>query len=283
MKWAVLGHAGMLGQDLMSALSSREVTGFDRAEFDITDIDSVKSILSGFDVVVNCAAWTAVDDAEVNEAAALAINGDGPRNVAKVCNEIGAKLVQISTDYVFSGDATTPYAENSEVGPKSAYGRTKLAGEVAVRNHLPNDHYIVRTAWLYGEHGPNFIKTMINLEKTKETISVVNDQVGQPTWTKDLASKLINLVDSEAPAGTYHATSSDQTTWFGLTQRIFELIGADPNRVLPTTTEAFPRPAPRPAYSVLGHGNWRSVGMNPIRSWDEALVAAFNDGAFRAS
>ena len=283
MKWAVLGHAGMLGQDLMSALSSREVTGFDRAEFDITEIDSVKSILSGFDVVVNCAAWTAVDDAEVNEAAALAINGEGPKNVAKVCNEIGAKLVQISTDYVFSGDATTPYAENSEVGPKSAYGRTKLAGEVAVRNNLPNDHYIVRTAWLYGEHGPNFIKTMINLEKTKETISVVNDQFGQPTWTKDLASQVITLVDSEAPAGTYHATSSGQTTWFGLTQKIFELIGADPNRVLPTTTEAFPRPAPRPAYSVLGHGSWKAVGMNPIRVWDEALIAAFNDGAFRAS
>ena len=283
MKWAVLGHAGMLGQDLMSALSSREVTGFDRAEFDITDIDSVKSIISGFDLVVNCAAWTAVDDAEVNEAAALAINGDGPNNVAKVCNEIGAKLVQISTDYVFSGDATTPYAENSDVGPKSAYGRTKLAGEVAVRDYLPSDHYIVRTAWLYGEHGPNFIKTMINLEKTKETISVVNDQVGQPTWTKDLASQVITLVDSEAPAGTYHATSSGQTTWFGLTQKIFELIGADPNRVLPTTTEAFPRPAPRPAYSVLGHGSWNVVGMNPIRVWDEALIAAFNDGAFRAS
>jgi dTDP-4-dehydrorhamnose reductase len=283
MKWAVLGHVGMLGQELMSALSSREVTGFDRAEFDITDIDSVKSILSGFDVVVNCAAWTAVDDAEVNEAAALAINGDGPRNVAKVCNEIGAKLVQISTDYVFSGDATTPYAENSEVGPKSAYGRTKLAGEVAVRDYLPNGHYIVRTAWLYGEHGPNFIKTMINLEKSKDTISVVNDQIGQPTWTKDLASQVINLVDSEVPAGTYHATSSGQTTWFGLTQTIFELIGADPNRVLPTTTEAFPRPAPRPAYSVLGHENWRAVGMNPIRAWDEALIAAFSDGAFRAS
>ena len=283
MKWAVLGHAGMLGQDLMSALSSREVTGFDRAEFDITDIDSVKSILSGFDVVVNCAAWTAVDDAEVNEAAALAINGDGPRNVAKVCNEIGAKLVQISTDYVFSGDATTPYAENSEVGPKSAYGRTKLAGEVAVRDYLPNGHYIVRTAWLYGEHGPNFIKSMINLEKSKDSISVVNDQIGQPTWTKDLASQVINLVDSEVPAGTYHATSSGQTTWFGLTQTIFDLIGADPNRVLPTTTEAFPRPAPRPAYSVLGHENWRAVGMNPIRAWDEALIAAFSDGAFRAS
>jgi dTDP-4-dehydrorhamnose reductase len=124
---------------------------------------------------------------------------------------------------------------------------------------------------------------MINLEKSKETISVVNDQVGQPTWTNDLASQVITLVDSEVPAGTYHATSSGQTTWFGLTQTIFELIGADPNRVLPTTTEAFPRPAPRPAYSVLGHENWRAVGMNPIRAWDEALIAAFSDGAFRAS
>ena len=283
MNWAVLGHAGMLGQDFMSALAPQQVTGFDRAEFDITNIDSVKSILSGFDVVVNCAAWTAVDEAEEKEAAALAINGDGPKNVAKVCNEIGAKLVHISTDYVFSGDATTPYAETAEVGPKSAYGRTKLAGEVAVCDYLPNDYYIVRTAWLYGEYGPNFIKTMINLEKSKDTISVVNDQVGQPTWTKDLASQVITLVDSEAPAGTYHATSSGQTTWFGLTQRIFELIGADPNRVLPTTTEAFPRPAPRPAYSVLGHGSWKAVGMNPIRVWDEALIAAFNDGAFRAS
>ena len=280
MKWAVLGHAGMLGQDFMSALAPQQVSGFDRAEFDITSIDSVKSILSGFDVVVNCAAWTAVDEAEEKEAAALAINGDGPKNVAKVCNEIGAKLVQISTDYVFSGDATTPYAENSEVGPKSAYGRTKLAGEVAVRDYLPNGHYIVRTAWLYGEHGPNFIKTMINLEKSKETISVVNDQVGQPTWTKDLVSQIIAMVDTKVPAGTYHGTSSGQTSWFGLTQRIYELIEANPNRVLPTTTDAFPRPAPRPAYSVLGHAKWTAVGMSPIRNWDEALNDAFETGAF---
>ena len=283
MNWAVLGHAGMLGQDFMSALAPQQVTGFDRAEFDITNIDSVKSVLTGFNVVVNCAAWTAVDDAEINEGAALAINGDGPRNVAKVCNEIGAKLVQISTDYVFSGDATTPYAETAEVGPKSAYGRTKLAGEFAVRDNLPNDHYVVRTAWLYGEHGPNFVKTMINLEKTKDTISVVNDQIGQPTWTKDLVTQVITMISTEVPSGTYHATSSGQTSWFGLTQRIFEMIGADPNRVLPTTTESFPRPAPRPAFSVLGHDKWKSVGMNPIRAWDEALAAALEDGVSSAS
>lgn len=283
MKWAVLGHAGMLGQDFMAALASRDVTGFDRAEFDITVLDSVRSVLTDFDVVVNCAAWTAVDDAEEKEPAALAINGEAPKNVAIVCKEIGAKLVHISTDYVFSGDATSPYAEDALMGPKSAYGRTKLAGEIAIRETLPLDHYIVRTAWLYGEHGPNFIKTMLNLEKVKETISVVDDQIGQPTWTKDLVSQVIAMVDAKVPAGTYHGTSSGQTSWFGLTQRIYELIEANPNRVLPTTTDAFPRPAPRPAYSVLGHAKWTAVGMSPIRNWDEALVAAFADGAFSAS
>jgi dTDP-4-dehydrorhamnose reductase len=283
MKWAVLGHAGMLGQDLMLGLSDRDVLGFDRAEFDITNIESVRSILSDFDVVVNCAAWTAVDDAEVNEAAALAINGTGPANVAQVCSEIGAKLVHISTDYVFSGDADVPYAENEITQPKSAYGRTKLAGENAVREFLPKEHYIVRTAWLYGKYGPNFIKTMINLEKTKDAISVVADQIGQPTWTKDLVAQIISMIDAEIPSGTYHATSSGQTSWFGLTQRIFQLLGTDPNRVLPTDSAAFPRPAPRPAYSVLGHEKWAQVGLNPIRDWNDALTAAFAEGAFRAS
>ena len=283
MKWAVLGHAGMLGQDLMLGLSNRDAHGFDRAEFDITDLESVRSVLSSFDVVVNCAAWTAVDDAEVNEAAAMAINGTGPANVARICAELGSKLVHISTDYVFSGDAEIPYSETDITKPKSAYGRTKLAGELAVRENLPNDHYIVRTAWLYGEYGPNFIKTMINLEKIKDSISVVDDQIGQPTWTKDLATQIISMIDANAPSGTYHATSSGQTSWFGLTQRIFELLGADPERVLPTDTAAFPRPAPRPAYSVLGHENWSQVGLNPIRNWNEALTAAFAEGAFHAS
>ena len=283
MKWAVLGHAGMLGQDLMLGLSNRDVSGFDRSEFDITDLESVRNILLGFDVVVNCAAWTAVDDAEVNEADAFAINGTGPANVARVCAELGSKLVQISTDYVFSGDAKVPYAENEITEPKSAYGRTKLAGELAVRKNLPTNHYIVRTAWLYGLHGPNFVKTMINLEKTKDSISVVEDQIGQPTWTKDLSAQIISMIDSKAPSGTYHATSTGQTSWFGLTQRIFELLGADPKRVLPTDTAAFLRPAPRPAYSVLGHENWAKVGLNPIRNWNEALTSAFAEGAFDAS
>ena len=282
MNWAVLGNAGMLGQDFMAVLSSQEVSGFDRTEFDITNAESVNSILSGFDFVVNCAAWTAVDDAEANESAALAINGTGPKNVAEACRRTGAKLIHISTDYVFSGNATSPYAEDSLVGPKSAYGRTKLAGEIAVRETLPNDHYLVRTAWLYGEHGPNFVKTMIDLEQSKETISVVGDQVGQPTWTKDLVTQIISMVDRKVPAGTYHGTSSGQTSWFGLTQRIYELIGADPKRVLPTTSDAFPRPAPRPLYSVLGHDKWAKVGMSSIRNWEESLKAAFEESNLNA-
>lgn len=275
MKWAVLGHAGMLGQDFMSALESRDVCGFDRAEFDITNAESVNSIISGFDVVVNCAAWTAVDEAEEKERAALAINGNGPKNVAEACKQTGAKLIHISTDYVFSGDATTPYAEDSPVSPKSAYGRTKLAGEIAVRKTLPNEYYLVRTAWLYGEHGPNFVKTMLSLEKTRETVSVVADQLGQPTWTKDLVDQIISMVDQKVPSGIYHGTSSGQTSWFGLAQKIYELIGANPSRVLPTTTDAYPRLAPRPAYSVLGHNKWSKNGLSPIRNWEKALSDYF--------
>jgi dTDP-4-dehydrorhamnose reductase len=268
----------MLGQEFMKALPDAQ--GFDRAEFDITEIDSVRNVIKDFDVVVNCAAWTAVDDAEEKEFAALAINGLGPRNVAIVCREIGAQMVQISTDYVFPGDAVSPYDESAPTGPKSAYGRTKLAGEIAVAEELPEAHYIVRTAWLYGEFGPNFVKTMQTLEKTKETISVVDDQFGQPTWTKDLVSQIKLMVEGELPAGTYHGTSSGQTNWLGFAKRIFELVGADPTRVLSTTTESFPRPAPRPAFSVLGHSKWNSVNLQPIRNWDDALVAAFDSGAF---
>ena len=273
----------MLGQDFMSALASEDVTGLDRAEFDITDLESTKSVLSGFDLVINCAAWTAVDDAETKEEAALAINGEGPRNVATVCAESGAWLVQISTDYVFPGDAKSPYSEDAETGPKSAYGRTKLAGEIAVRELLPSSHYIVRTAWLYGANGPNFVKTMQSLEQTKETVSVVSDQFGQPTWTMDLVNQILEMIEKKVPAGTYHGTSSGETSWFGFAQKIFEEVGADSSRVLPTDTASFPRPAPRPAYSVLAHDKWGQVGMKPIRNWDAALSSAFEKGAFIAS
>lgn len=178
-------------------------------------------------------------------------------------------MVQISTDYVFDGTASVPYAEDSPVRPRSAYGRTKAAGETAVLSHP--DAFVLRTAWLYGAGGANFVKTMLELERSRETISVVDDQVGQPTWSADLARQIVMVATSDAPSGVYHATNAGQTSWFGFTRRIFELVGADPERVLPTTTEAFPRPAPRPAYSVLGHQKWGQVGLPAMRPWDEAL------------
>lgn len=278
-RWLVVGARGMLGQDLMGVLgqAGRVVVGMDLPELDITSPGSIAAALDELtpSVVVNAAAYTAVDAAEEHEELALRVNGTGPGLLAQaIAHRPGVRLVHISTDYVFAGDATTPYAEDAEPGPRSAYGRTKLAGERAVRAALPDRGTIVRTAWLYGEHGANFVRTMLGLEATRPELDVVDDQRGQPTWSLDLARQVVRLVDAGAPAGTFHGTSSGETTWFGLTREIFRLIGADPERVRPTTTQAFPRPAPRPAYSVLGHDRWAQVGLPPIRDWRAALADA---------
>lgn len=277
-RWLVVGAQGMLGTELMGLLASRDVVGMDLPDIDITDPESVKRAVTGRDVVVNCAAWTAVDDAETNEAAAFAVNAVGPANLARQCRELGARMVQISTDYVFDGQQSAPYRVTDAPAPRSAYGRTKLAGEWAVRAELPNDSWVLRTAWLYGKFGPNFVKTMVALEKTKPELAVVDDQRGQPTWAKDLGRQIIDVVDSDVPAGVYHATNGGETSWWGFTRRIFELAGADPERVQPTTTDKFPRPAPRPANSTLDHAQWVEVGLQPMRRWEEALIEAWSDG-----
>ncbi len=269
------GAGGMLGTDLVSALADRPVTALTRADLDITDADAVRAAVDGHDIVVNAAAWTAVDDAETHEPAAFAVNAVGADRLARACAATGARLVQVSTDYVFAGDFAVPYPETADTAPGSAYGRTKLAGEWAVRAALPDRSWIVRTAWLYGAAGANFVATMRRLEAERETVSVVDDQTGQPTWTADLAAQIVAMVDADAPAGTYHGTASGSTTWHGLARLVFELAGADPARVLPTTTAAFPRPAPRPAWSVLGHDGWRAAGIAPMRGWDDALRAAW--------
>jgi dTDP-4-dehydrorhamnose reductase len=280
--WLVTGAGGMLGQDLLARLdrAGERYVALDRKALDLTDADAVSAALDEHRpaVVVNCAAWTAVDDAETREDEALAVNGDGPAHLAAACARTGAVLLHVSTDYVFAGDATTPYAEDAPTAPRSAYGRTKLAGEQAVLATLPETGYVVRTAWLYGAGGGNFVHTMIKLERVKDTLDVVDDQRGQPTWTVDLADRLVRLGEAAlagtAPAGVYHGTSSGETTWFGLTREIFRLLGADPERVRPTTSAAFARPAPRPAYSVLGHNRWQQAGIEPIRDWSESLSCA---------
>ena len=281
-RWLVTGAGGMLARDLLDALAEHDVLALDRAALDITDARSVELALAEHrpDVVINAAAWTAVDDAESHEGEAFLVNAVGPANLARACAATGAALVHVSTDYVFDGTATTPYAEDAPLRPRSAYGRTKAAGEWAARAHDERT-WVVRTAWLYGAGGSSFVRTMIGLEGSRETLDVVDDQRGQPTWTVDVARQLVALVEADAPPGVYHATSSGETTWYGLTRAIFEELGADPDRVRPTTTDRFPRPAPRPHYSVLGHGAWAKAGLDPLPDWRTSLgagVAAVRTG-----
>ncbi|WP_205629628.1 dTDP-4-dehydrorhamnose reductase [Jiangella muralis] len=274
MRWLVTGAAGMLGRDVATVLDGAEVTALGRAQLDITDAGAADDAVRGHDVVVNTAAWTDVDGAETAEAAATAVNGAGPAHLAAACARHGARLVHVSTDYVFDGAATSPYPEDAPTAPRSAYGRSKLAGERAVLSALPGAGYVVRTAWLYGEHGGNFVKTMARLAADRDTLDVVDDQRGQPTWSMDVATRLVELARAGAPAGVYHATNGGETTWFGLARAVFAQLGLDPGRVRPTTTDRFPRPAPRPAYSVLGHDGWARAGLPPLRPWDEALADA---------
>jgi len=264
----------MLGHDLLDVLTAagHDVTGLGRADVDVTDAQAVRAAVVGYDVVVNAAAWTAVDDAEEHEAQAFDVNATAAAHIARAAAEAGARLVHVSTDYVFDGAATEPYAEDAPIAPRSAYGRTKGAGEWAVRAEAP-DHLIVRTAWLYGAHGGCFPKTMARLGAEKDQLAVVDDQVGQPTWTRDLAELIVRLVDAEAHVGMYHGTSSGQTSWFGFTQRILTSASLD-TPLEPTTSAAFVRPAPRPAYSVLGHDALRAAGVEPIGDWAERWEAA---------
>lgn len=280
--YLVAGAGGMLGQELSALLADRELRALGRAELDITDPDSVVRAVQGVDVVINAAAYTAVDDAESHEDEAYAINATGAGLLAATAADAGARYVQVSTDYVFRGDATSPYAEDAPLDPLGAYGRTKAAGERLVREAHPAPH-IVRTAWLYGAHGANFPRTMLRLAAERDTVSVVNDQHGQPTWARDLATAIIALLDADAPAGVYHGTNAGAASWFDLARATFELAGLDPERVLPTDSASFPRPAPRPAYSVLGHDAWAAVGLPAPRPWREALAEAHAAGAFDAA
>jgi dTDP-4-dehydrorhamnose reductase len=268
-RWFVTGAAGMLGTDLTALLRERgvEPTCPRRDELDLTDLGVVTDAVAGYDVVVNCAAWTAVDDAETHEDEAFVVNATVPQVLAAAVERHGARLVQVSTDYVFDGHATQAYAEDALLAPRSAYGRTKAAGEWAVRATSPDRHLIVRTAWLYGAHGSCFPKTIARLAREKGSVSVVEDQVGQPTWTADVADVIVRLVETDAPAGTYHATSSGETSWFGFAREVVAAAGLNPEIVAATTAGAFPRPAPRPAYSVLGHDRLKEHAVEPIADW----------------
>jgi dTDP-4-dehydrorhamnose reductase len=279
-RWLITGSYGQLGTDLQGVLAETPdevVRAVDVDVLDITDAAAVDAFIADCDpdILVNAAAYTAVDAAEENEELAFRVNATGPAVLAAAMARHGGKLVHVSTDYVFAGDGVRPYEVDDTPDPHSAYGRTKLAGELAVRELLSDASYVVRTAWVYGGTGANFVKTMVRLQGERDTVSVVDDQRGSPTWSADLARALVELARSKAAPGIYHCTGGGSTTWFGFNQAIFEELGADPARVLPTTTDAFPRPAPRPAYSVLSDSSWREAGLTPMPDWRDALHTAF--------
>jgi dTDP-4-dehydrorhamnose reductase len=285
MKVLISGAKGQVGCELLQAnLAAKfalEVVGFDRAALDITDYAQVNTILQREQpaVVINAAAYTAVDKAEQDIEQAYAINRDGPANLANVCKALHIPLIHISTDYVFDGDKKTPYLETDVPNPTGVYGKSKLAGELAIADIL-KQHYIVRVAWVFGAHGNNFAKTMLRLGNERSELSVVADQKGGPTWAKDIAEVALTLAKQTAAQpvewGTYHYTGADQTTWFAFAQHIFEsafdlkMITAKP-RVTAITSEQYPTPAQRPLNSVLDCNKIKAALNIAPSNWQQGL------------
>ena len=253
MKALVIGAAGMLGQDTVRALEwmNHDVVGVDLPEIDITDLEATRRLVDAEApaAVVNCAAYTAVDKAEEEPDLAMRVNAEGARNVSLAAAEAGAKVVYLSTDYVFDGQAAEPYVETDEPNPLQVYGRTKLAGEQETAACNPA-HFIVRSSWLFGTRGRNFVETMLALGESEDHVVVVRDQVGCPTYTAHLADAIERLIGTDA-YGLHHIAGDGECSWYEFAVAIFEQAGVD-CRVLSCTTEEFPRPAARPAYSVLG-------------------------------
>ncbi|MGB9937109.1 MAG: dTDP-4-dehydrorhamnose reductase [Methanobacterium sp.] len=271
MKVLIIGSEGMLGHDLVDVLSAEnEISTTTIDTLDITDIDKTIQTIKDVnpDVVVHAAAFTDVNGSESKKDLAYKVNAIGTRNVAVACREADSALVYICTDYVFDGTKGSTYYEYDKPNPLSVYGKTKHLGEIYIRDIL-NKFYIVRTAWLYGFHGPNFVTTMLNLAKTNDTISVVDDQIGSPTYTVDLAEAIAKLIKKPA-YGIYHITNSDHCSWYEYAKEIFKIAGVKVE-VKPVSTEEFPTPAPRPKYSVLENYNWKMEGFKEIRSYKDAL------------
>jgi len=279
MTWLITGGSGQLGIAVSQELGKRGLlfSAWSSKELNITQGPIVGDFVSELSpkVIINCAAWTDVDGAESNEIEASKVNGDGAENLAIVAKNCGAKLIHVSTDYVFSGESKSPWQTGDAINPQSAYGRTKADGETRVIRTYSEKTTVVRTAWLYSPWGKNFAKTMTRLAINGDgEVRVVSDQMGQPTFAMDLANQLVELGLSNSPAGIYHATNSGQGTWFEFAQEIFRLAGEDVNRVISVTSSEYPRPAKRPSYSVLSHEAWAKTSVEPMRDWRIALEEA---------
>lgn len=272
MKILVTGVKGQLGHDVVNELEKRgiEAIGVDIDEMDITDAASVDKVIreAASDAVIHCAAYTAVDAAEENQELCRKVNADGPRNIARVCRELDIKLLQVSTDYVFEGTGNRPWEPEDECRPKSVYGQTKYEGELAVKE-LMDKYFIVRIAWVFGINGKNFVKIMLNLAKTHDTIRVVNDQFGSPTYTYDLARLLVDMILTDK-YGTYHATNEGDCSWYEFACAIFEEAGVTVN-VVPVTSEEYGAKANRPFNSRMSKEKLTQMGFERLPEWRDAL------------
>jgi dTDP-4-dehydrorhamnose reductase len=277
-KLLVTGAAGMLGHEVVAAAErlGHEVHAWDLPECDLTDADATLAALRRLEprAVVNCAAYTNVDGAESDEAMATRVNADAAGNLARACAAVGARLVHVSTDYVFDGTKREPWVESDATNPLGAYGRTKLHGEDLVRAELP-DHAIVRTAWLFGPHGPNFVSTMLRLAAERDEVQVVTDQVGSPTFAGHLAPALVDMAE-RSDTGVFHAGGAGSCSWYELTLEAYDAAGVN-CRVLPTTAAQFARPAPRPAYSVLASEREHPITLPPWQEGVRAHLAAMEE------
>lgn len=272
----ITGAGGQVGRCLAARAPARgyDVSALAHREFDITDSDAVRRNIRSGDLVINCAALTNVDAAEADPAAAHAVNAVGPGNLARGCALVGARMIHISTDYVFDGTLRRPYEITDPTGPLSVYGRTKLDGELAVHAELPGAQ-VVRTSWVYtGGSGDDFVAVMRRAAATDKTLDVVADQTGSPTYVEDLVGALLELAEGGITAPTLHVANDGAVSRFEQARAVFALCGADPERVRPATTAAVPRPARRPVYSALSMASSAAAGLTPLRPWRDALAAA---------
>lgn len=280
MRYLVTGANGMLASDVLEVFSDLNPIGLTRDDLDITDLESTLSVVKQGDVVINCAAYNKVDEAETYSQLAFKTNSDGPRVLADAVNQRGGKLIHFSSDYVFSGEVHTPHLESERRSPISVYGKSKALGEVNALSAHPLGTYVLRTAWLYGKNGPNFAHTILNRARRGQECLVVTDQIGQPTWTRDLALQARILLERDAPVGVYHATNSGEASWFEFAQQLAILADIPASLIRPTTTKEFVRAAQRPTFSALSHGRWSAVDIEPMRDWKLALSDAFEMGVF---
>ena len=270
MKILIIGANGMLGSDLKEVLKSHELILTGSKDLDITDQNKVYQFISekSPDIVINAAAYTAVDNCETHYNDAYAVNALGPKYLAIACKNNNIPLIHISTDYVFEGNKKSPLVEEDKLGPRTVYGKTKLEGEKFIQENCKK-YFIIRTAWLFGINGKNFVQIMLNLSKNQKEIRVVNDQIGSPTSNYDLSKSIKELLNSDK-YGIYHLTNKGECSWYEFAKKIFELSKID-IKVIPISTEEYPRPAPRPHYSVLNNQKWINSGFTPMRNYEDAF------------